>query len=143
MMGRHAYIPYAVPVSCKGIVFEDGKVWLRKNERNEWELPGGKLDPGEQPEQTVEREMLEELGVKVGVGSPISNHLYIIHKSIDETQGVLVANYVCEFVERVGDVEHEGEAGHAEFKQFALEEVQGLNMPEFYKVAIEKARGDS
>ena len=47
------YIPYDVPISCKGIVFENGRVWIRQNERGEWELPGGKLDPGEQPEDTV------------------------------------------------------------------------------------------
>lgn len=34
-----------LPISVKGIVFQDGKVWLRRNERSEWELPGGKLDP--------------------------------------------------------------------------------------------------
>ena len=37
------YTPYIIPVSVKGVVFDGGKVWLRQNERNEWELPGGKL----------------------------------------------------------------------------------------------------
>lgn len=59
------YIPYLIPVSAKGIVIEDGKVWLRKNERNEWELPGGKIDPGEQPHETVVRELREELGFEL------------------------------------------------------------------------------
>lgn len=132
------YTPYAVPISCKGIVFEGGQVWLRSNERGEWELPGGKLDPGEQPTQTVAREMLEELGVKVRVKEVISNYLYTIIRSVDETRGVLVASYLCELLERVGDVEHEGEAGHAEFKQFSLEDLPD-NMPDFYKNAIKLA----
>ncbi len=135
---QHAvkYVPYAIPISCKGIVLEDNKVWLRHNERGEWELPGGKLDPGEQPEETVEREMHEELGVKVRVDRVVSNYLYTIQASIDETRGVLVACYACQFIERVGDVEHIGEAGRATFKQFALTEIKGLKMPEFYKQAI-------
>lgn len=49
------YIPYLVPVSVKGIVFDDDGVWLRSNERGEWELPRGKIDPGEQPTETVVR----------------------------------------------------------------------------------------
>ena len=134
-----AYTEYKVPISCKGIVFEDGKVWLRSNERGEWELPGGKLDPGEQPEDTVAREMLEELGVKVRVQGVVGNYLYVITKNVDEARGVLVASYSCELLERVGDVEHDGEAGHAEFKQFDVAELDALTMPDFYKSAIRRA----
>lgn len=132
-------ITYAVPISCKGIVFENNKVWLRWNERQEWELPGGKMDPGEQPEQTVAREMKEELGVEVTVTIPVCNYLYTITKNVDEARGVLVVCYACEFVARTGEVEHKGEAGPARFKTFALDEITALPMPEFYKAAIKRA----
>jgi 8-oxo-dGTP pyrophosphatase MutT (NUDIX family) len=128
--------PYLLPVSCKGIVVEDGKIWLRHNERNEWELPGGKLDPGEQPAQTVKREMLEELGVEIQVNAPIANYLYTITDSIDESHGVFVTIYSCHFIKRVGGVEHIGEAGASKFESFSPNEINGLNMPEFYKSAI-------
>jgi mutator protein MutT len=131
-----AYADYLIPISCKGIVTEAGKVWLRRNERGEWELPGGKLDPGEQPEDTVKRELREELGVDVQVGRPLSNYLYTIPVSTDEHRGVLVCMYVCQFVQRVGSVEHVGEAGPAQFQAFAPDEIVSLPIPEFYKAAI-------
>lgn len=33
-----------------------------------WELPGGKIEPGESPQEAVVREIREELGVSVQVG---------------------------------------------------------------------------
>jgi 8-oxo-dGTP pyrophosphatase MutT (NUDIX family) len=37
------------PVSIKGVLVEAGRVVLLENERDEWELPGGRLEPGEPP----------------------------------------------------------------------------------------------
>ena len=43
-----------------------------------WELPGGKLEPGETPEQCAAREFAEELNLRVTVGRglPIIEHHY-------------------------------------------------------------------
>ena len=133
------HMPYCVPVSVKGILFENDRVWLRKNERQEWELPGGKLDEGEQPEDAVVREMKEELGFVVNVTSLIQTYLYRIEKSNDESSGVLVVSYLCTLLEKSGDFEYEGEAGNAEFELFSLDEVASLTMPIFYKTAITTA----
>lgn len=133
---------YKLPVSVKGIVFENNSVWLRKNERDEWELPGGKMDEGEQPETTAVRELEEELGFKTKVIDIIQSYLYIIKTSEDESRGVLVVSYLCELIEKIGDFEIEGEAGKSEFKKVSIRDVKKLKMPKFYKIAINKAWKD-
>ncbi|MGH8726480.1 MAG: NUDIX domain-containing protein, partial [Burkholderiales bacterium] len=53
------------PVSIKGVVFRDDRAILLRNERDEWELPGGKLEPEEAPAECCAREILEELSITV------------------------------------------------------------------------------
>lgn len=44
-----------------------GKIYVvsRRNDTTQWGLPGGKVDPGETPDQAVLRELFEEVGVKL------------------------------------------------------------------------------
>ncbi|GAB6932594.1 hypothetical protein JCM14719A_09470 [Calditerricola satsumensis] len=58
---------WKIPVSIKGILFKDNNVILLKNERKEWELPGGRLERGETPGEGLLREMREELGVSCSI----------------------------------------------------------------------------
>jgi 8-oxo-dGTP diphosphatase len=45
---------------------KEGQILLqRRSDTGAWELPGGALDPGEEPAEAVIREVLEETGIRV------------------------------------------------------------------------------
>lgn len=52
-------------ISAKGILVREGCVLLAANDRGEWELPGGRIEAGETPEEALIREFQEETGLAV------------------------------------------------------------------------------
>jgi len=120
---------YAFPVSVKGVVVLDGLVLLLKNEREEWELPGGKLELGEDPEQCVAREIAEEVGWQVETGPILDAWVYHIFEGRD----VFIVTYGCHLDAAAPPVLS---AEHSEVGLFAEDEVPGLTMPAGYKKSI-------
>jgi len=61
-------------IGVRGIIWQDGRLLAVKHKDREgnpkdfWAIPGGGLDPGEQIEEGVKREMLEELGKEARIG---------------------------------------------------------------------------
>jgi 8-oxo-dGTP diphosphatase len=57
------------PVTVKGVcVLGDGRVLLCRNHRGEWELPGGRPEPGERHPGCLRRELREETGLAIEPG---------------------------------------------------------------------------
>ena len=59
-----------VLVAACALIDADGRVLIAERPEGKsmaglWEFPGGKVEPGERPEETIIREMQEELGVTI------------------------------------------------------------------------------
>jgi len=59
-----------VLVAACALVDADGRVLISERPAGKalaglWEFPGGKVEPGERPEETLIRELAEELGIQV------------------------------------------------------------------------------
>ena len=64
------------PVSVKAVLIHTGRVLLLLNERSEWDLPGGRPDPGEDHRRALQREVSEEAGLEVAIGAALDEHLF-------------------------------------------------------------------
>jgi len=121
--------PYRFPVSVKGVVLRAGRVLLLHNERDEWELPGGKLELGEDPRVCLQREIAEEVGWEVAVGPILDAWQYHIMDGVD----VLVVTYGCH---PVSDIEPVVSPEHDRVGLFAPPVTAGLPMPDGYRQSI-------
>ncbi len=65
---------------------------------NMWELPGGKVEPNEMPEFTVERELLEETGYQVRAIAPLDIIYSVIRNYPDYRQETFISCYECKLV---------------------------------------------
>lgn len=75
------------------IMVHQGKVFVAKRAAGQrlahhWEFPGGKLEPGENPEKALQREMEEEFGLHVHVGEKFDE---LIHR--DEKGTIRLMGY--------------------------------------------------
>jgi 8-oxo-dGTP pyrophosphatase MutT (NUDIX family) len=127
------YVPTVFPISIKSVVLDPhSRVLLLKNEREEWELPGGKLEGPETPEQRVETEICEESGWTARAGQLLDVWMY---EPIPGRQ-VFIVTYGCTAADasRPPVVSHE----HKEAGLFHRHEVPGLVMPQGYKDSISR-----
>lgn len=120
---------HVFPVSVKGVAVQDGKVLLLENERIEWELPGGKLELGEDPIDCVVREISEEADWEVTAGPLLDCWQYHIGPERD----VLIVTYGVHVLTTEPPVVSNE---HKRAGLFTAAQVPDLTMPDGYKRSI-------
>jgi 8-oxo-dGTP diphosphatase len=83
------------------IIGDDDRVLITQRRADQalplqWELPGGKVEPGEAPAAALVRELQEELGVRVSVGR-IWDVVFHAYPAFD----LVMLVYACRIVEGV------------------------------------------
>lgn len=68
-------------IICKDNQFLCVRRRLDKSQGGLWEFPGGKVEPGEQPEQCLVRELREELDIETQI---VSRFMVIVHEYADK-----------------------------------------------------------
>jgi 8-oxo-dGTP pyrophosphatase MutT (NUDIX family) len=119
------------PISVKGVVLDPAdRVLLLRNERDEWELPGGRIEIGESPEECVAREIAEETGWEVRAGPILDSWMYYVEAA---EKHVFVVTYGC-FAETALEpvLSHE----HGAVGLFGATELDGLTIPDGYRRSI-------
>jgi 8-oxo-dGTP diphosphatase len=116
-----------------GVIKRDNKIYISKraddlHQGGKWEFPGGKREANETIEQTLVRELSEEIGIQVTKQS----HFMLIEHDYGDKKVRLDVRLVEDF---------EGEASHQEGQQSQWVEISELNQfifPEANKVIIDK-----
>ena len=84
-------------IAVSSFIVNDNKLLLikrtsdNKHFANAWEIPGGRLEIGEDPIQGVKREVKEEVGIDIEILYPLS----IKHFVRDDGQTITKLNFLC------------------------------------------------
>lgn len=85
-----------------------------------WEFAGGKIEPGETPEDALAREITEELGITVSVGELVrTSEIWVAERSRHVTLS-------CFFVTAIGDLPTQS-TDHDEMRWMLVSELHVLN----------------
>ena len=113
-------------ISIKGVVCYENKFLLRYNERNEYELVGGRLENKDNNfRERLTIEFFEETGLRIQVNKSLSPFIYIIGDGV-----TLIFPYICE-LKSIAPLKPDIDGGKVVW--INSDEIKDLNMPDGYK----------
>lgn len=118
-------------IAVKALVINENKeILIIKRRSNDvhaagkWEIPGGRLDPGESPFTGLEREVDEEVGLKITFIAPLK----IDHFTREDGQVITMIIFLCEKID--GEICLSEE--HTDYKWISKEEIKKVICKEFH-----------
>ena len=113
----------ALPVAA-GLISEGERILVTRRKKGAsyglfWEFPGGKIENEEEPRQALQRELKEELGIRVEV-----RDLFEVVFYNEDTCPVLLLVFRCRIEEGIPEPR-----GVHELRWVKPEEIAGLRMP--------------
>ena len=84
-------------IAAKSFIVKDNKLLVLKRRPNDvqkpsiWEIPGGRLEPGEDPVDGIKRETKEETGIDIEVSHPLN----VRHFVRDDNQTITMLVFLC------------------------------------------------
>jgi FMN phosphatase YigB (HAD superfamily)/8-oxo-dGTP pyrophosphatase MutT (NUDIX family) len=119
------------PTSIKGVLLLNGCVLLVRNPRDEWELPGGRIEKDEEHAEALTREFAEELSVKIEVAERIDSYLF----EVIPGRSVFIVTYGCELS---GSFTPALSNEHTDYCLWPSDRLAELKLPEGYRRSIKK-----
>jgi NAD+ diphosphatase len=111
------------PAACGVVVDAGGRALLGRRagppRADLWDVLGGFIEPGESPEQALERELLEEIGVRCTVGRYLGGFVDTYGEPGEDGDATLNIAYEC----RIGDGEPRAADDVSELRWFAPDEL--------------------
>jgi 8-oxo-dGTP diphosphatase len=121
-----------------GLIFRQGRLLITQRQAQThlgglWEFPGGKREPGETFEQCLTRELFEELGIEISVGSLFESltHAY-------PEKAVRLNFYRCDLLR--GEPQS---LGCADFKWVRADQLRDFQFPPADERLLDKLQSDT
>lgn len=121
--------------AVKAFIIKDGQVLLLKRRPNDthkpgaWDVPGGRLELGENPFDGLKREAMEEASIGIEIVMPLDVHYF----TLDDGQKIQLTIFLCKQTE--GEIKLSEE--HTEYKWVNLS-VDKEEFPDWLHGVVEK-----